>query len=129
MIFYNKTDNSEHQFTLLNVKGVGSDSLLYNGATASKIYLPLKANDDTTSFECSYTVVVDEATSYSYPLNIKVAHTPMPQLISEECGCVMFQTVNNVWFEGEVSANWEVVIYNPNVTNVENDIHVQIYIP
>ena len=105
MVFYNKADNSERVFPLLAVKGVGSDSLLYNGASSSRLFF------------------------YTYPFTITVAHTPMPQLISEECGCVMFQTLNEVSFQGDVSATWETVIYNPEVTNVEEDIHVQIYIP
>lgn len=129
MVFYNKADKSERVFPLLVVKGVGSDSLLYNGASSSRLFLPLKANADTTRFECSYTDVIDSVTSYTYPFTITVTHTPMPQLISEECGCVMFQTLNEVSFQGDVSATWETVIYNPEVTNVEEDIHVQIYIP
>ncbi len=129
VIFYDEDDLSQHTFTYLTVKGVGTDSLLYDSVSTSTIYLPLKPNDDNTSFECTYSVAITDSTYEDFPFVINVSHTPQPQLISEECGCVMFQIINEFTLEGDAAADWRVEYYNTEITNVESDIHVQVYIP
>lgn len=109
----------------VTVKGVGNDSILYDGVSKlNVIYLPLKQNETSTSFEISFKATPNESVLRQYILT--VSHNSFPQLISEECGCVMFHTVDSAWWDGGLEMP-RIEVFNPNVINVENDVHLKIY--
>lgn len=109
----------------VTVKGMGNDSLLYDAvASLSVIYLPLKNSETSTQFEVTCQLSSDEgAMLQNYLLTIQ--HTNYPQLISPECGCVMFHTITDAQFVGQEGASM-VEIYNPQVVNIEQDVHIKV---
>ena len=58
---------------------------------------------------------------------LHINHTPMPQLISEECGCAMFHIVNEANLLNN-TYNFKLDIVNPNITNINNDKETPIKI-
>ncbi len=107
----------------VTVKGVDNDSILYDAvASLSVIALPLKNSEESTQFEVSFQTT-SEGAKQDYLLTIQ--HTNFPQLISPECGCVMFHSITDAQFVGESDAP-SVVIYNPQVMNVEDEVHLKI---
>jgi hypothetical protein len=106
----------------LTVIGVGSDSILYNNANVSAIYIPLHINNNITDYKLILpTIVEGKATPDTILLHIE--HTPMPQLISEECGCAMFHRINNVTLENN-TYNFKMQVTNPNVVNDDNETDI-----
>lgn len=103
----------------LTVIGVGSDSILYNNANVSAIYIPLHINSNITDYKLILpTKVEGKATPDTIILHID--HTPAPQLISKECGCAMFHHINNVTLENN-TYNFMMQVTNPNVVNDDNE--------
>ncbi len=124
--FLNAETLQPQDVTDLVVKGVGSDSVLYDMPTAiNVIYLPLKPDGSSTSFDISFKSTQNEEQAGQYQLT--VLHESYPQLISPECGCVMFHTIQGAQCSNE-SQTLQLEVYNPHVMNVENDVHLKIYL-
>ncbi len=117
--FLDSTTYKEKNIVGITVIGVDNDSILYNNATISAIYLPLHSNKTETSYNLILpTIVVGKSTQDTVLLHIE--HLPMPQLISKECGCAMFHQINNVTLENN-TYNFKMQVTNPNVVNDDNE--------
>lgn len=112
--------------TKLTVIGLGSDSVLYNNATLSAIYLPLHSDNTSTSFKFILPTK-EEGKETPDTILLHINHTPKPQLISEECGCSMFHTLNDAQLINN-TYNFKFDIVNSNITNIYNDKETQIKI-
>ncbi|HPG55919.1 MAG TPA: DUF6452 family protein [Candidatus Enterocola sp.] len=122
--FMDSTTLKPYTINGLTVQGVGSDSILYNKVNTSVIYLPLHDNAEQTDFKITIASTVEGEQDKEYIMHID--HTPRPQLISPECGCVMFQTVISADVS-PVMSDYTIEIYNAEVKNIENDIHLKIF--
>ena len=114
----------------LTVQGVANDSILYNNKTVNLISLPLHYNDNVTEYKLILpsrtkdSTTVDSITTYD-TIILHVEHTPQPQLISEECGCTMFQIINDATLINN-TYNFKLDITNSNVTNDDKETHIKI---
>ena len=100
-----------------------NDSILYNNATVSSISLPLHSNHTQTVFRLILPGRVDE--NIPDTILLSVDHTPKPQLVSEECGCVMFHTINEAKLLNN-TYNFKLQITNPNVVNDGENSNIKI---
>lgn len=107
----------------VTIQGIGSDSVLYSASSASSFYLPLKNAADSTAFNIAIT---NDTLTLSTELT--VWHKNKPQLVSEECGCVVFHVIDSIRFT-LLPESWNVSIYDSNVLNVENASHVHVTLP
>ena len=122
--FLDSTKYKAKNITSLTVFGVGSDSILYKNASVSAIYLPLKSNSNVTDYNIVLpTRVAGKETPDTIILHIE--HTPMPQLLSEECGCTMYHSINNATLENN-TYNFKLDITNPNVINDDSETNIKI---
>ena len=110
----------------LTIIGVGSDSILYNNASLSAIYLPLHSDNTSTSFKFILPTKV-EGKNTPDTILLHINHTPKPQLISEECGCSMFHLLNDAKLLNN-TYNFKLDIVDTNITNINNDKETQIKI-
>lgn len=124
--FLDSVSYKAKNITGLTVIGVGSDSVLYNNASLSAIYLPLHSNQANTNYKFILPTRVEGKTTPDTVL-LHINHTPMPQLISEECGCAMFHIVNEANLLNN-TYNFKLDIVNPNITNINNDKETPIKI-
>jgi hypothetical protein len=109
----------------LTIKGEGNDSILYNASSEQSVFLPLHQNQTVTRFEMSFLRHKEDTIPTAYTLEIK--HQPYPQLISEECGCTMFHTIESAQLYNDTDT-LDVEVYSSNIINVEGDVHVKVYL-
>ena len=122
--FLDSISYKKKNISSLTVLGLDNDSVLYYNANVSAIYLPLHINNNNTKYRVILpTRVAEKTTPDTILLNID--HTPMPQLISEECGCAMFHSLQNVALENN-TYNSKLDITNPNVINDDKETNIKI---
>lgn len=109
----------------VKVKGVGSDSILYDSVNVSKVYLPLHITKDTTEFQFKVAAIGDFKEGVEFTL--KVVHSTNPQFVSPECGCVPFQVIKKFEFS-KPELFKKVELYNSEIQNIEQDVHIKIYL-
>ena len=109
----------------ITIKGEGNDSLLYNASSQQTVFLPLHDSQSVTRFEVSFLRHKEDESVTNYVL--EVMHTPFPQLISSECGCVMFHSIESAQLYNATDT-LEVEVYSKNVINVESDVHLKVYL-
>jgi hypothetical protein len=126
--FLDSTNYKAKNIAELTVIGVENDSMLYNNATVSTIYLPLHSNRTETSYNLILPTRVAGKTTPDTIL-LYINHIPKPQLINEECGCAMFHTINDIKLINN-TYNFKLDIINLNVTNDKtyNDKETQVKI-
>lgn len=108
----------------LTVKGVGTDSILYNSVSASTVYLPLHIKSELTEYE--FTVEPEREEEVSINFTLSISHDVRPQFVSPECDCVPTYRIKNVTHTpNKLIRKFE--IYNDFVTNEEKAIHIKIY--
>ncbi|MEE1183172.1 MAG: DUF6452 family protein [Paludibacteraceae bacterium] len=107
----------------LTIKGEGNDSILYNASSEQSVFLPLHQNQTVTRFDMSFLRHKEDTVPTAYTLEVK--HQPYPQLISEECGCVMFHSIDTATCYN-AQESLRVEIYSTNVINVEGDVQLKI---
>lgn len=101
----------------LSVKGVGSDSLLYNAQSdLSTISLPLRADTLRTNYEVSW--AGGEGI-------LSIDHTNEETFISFECGCFVYHTLTDVQVAGNGLTSAEIVNQQVTVAN-ETHLHIRI---
>ncbi len=94
--FYSYNTLREISVDSISVGGVGAinDSLLINSASASKVYLPFRANQDSTSYFIRY-----EAKNLNYPElfdTITFKYKRIPYFASEECGAMYRYSIDKL---------------------------------
>lgn len=107
----------------LTVIGLLNDSILYNNTTKSSIELPLHSNQTQTVYRLILPARVNTGAKDTILLNVD--HTPNPQLVSPECGCVMFHTINDAKLINN-TYNFKMQLTNPNVVNDGEDSNIKI---
>lgn len=107
----------------LTVIGLLNDSILYNNTTKSSIELPLHSNQTQTVYRLILPARVNTGAKDTILLNVD--HTPKPQLVSLECGCVMFHTINDAKLINN-TYNFKMQLTNPNVVNDGEDSNIKI---
>ena len=111
-------DATGELFTLdsISVQAQGLEGVLYdNEKNVSTIYLPLKAVDNATT----YTLLLNDT-----PTVFTIQHQNTPQLLSMECGSVVFHYIDTASLVGESSISVDII--HPNVENKKNEIHLRI---
>ena len=107
----------------LTVIGLLNDSILYNNTTKSSIELPLHSNQTQTVYRLILPARVNTGAKDTILLNVD--HTPKPQLVSPECGCVMFHTINDAKLINN-TYNFKMQLTNPNVVNDGENSNIKI---
>jgi hypothetical protein len=125
LAFVDSTTLKPKKVSSFSIKGVGVDSVLYSNKEVDVAFMPLKQNAPESQFELSFLKNANDETATSYLLNI--TYEPYPQLISEECGCAMFYRIQSATCSNETDT-LHVEIYNADVINVEEDVHIKIYL-
>lgn len=122
--FLDSTKYKAKNITSLTVWGVDNDSILYNNASLSAIYLPLHSNSNITDYKF---VLPTRTEGKETPdtIILHIEHTPLPQLISEECGCTMYHTINNATLENN-TYDFKILVTNPNVVNDDTETNIKI---
>lgn len=108
----------------LTVKGVGSDSILYNNVNVNTVFLPMHLTADLTEYEFTILPPTEEQVVISFILSVK--HNVRPFFVSKECGCVASYEIRDMSYTPNVFIK-KAEIYNPSVLNVEGDVHIKIY--
>jgi len=109
-------------FPSVTVRGLGSDSVLYKSSSVSAIYLPLHVSKDSTNYVITFT---NGEKVYNDTLNI--FHTLNTQFLSPACGCVPTYVIDSFKIQNYGDLFKNIEFYNPEVKNIEQDIHVKIY--
>ena len=108
----------------LTVKGVGSDSILYNNVNVNTVFLPMHLTADHTEYEFTILPPAEDQVVISFILSVK--HNVRPFFVSKECGCVASYEIRDMSYTPNVFIK-KAEIYNPSVLNVEGDVHIKIY--
>ncbi len=108
----------------LTVKGVGSDSILYNNVNVNTVFLPMHLTADLTEYEFTILPPTEDQVVISFILSVK--HNVRPFFVSKECGCVASYEIRDMSYTPNVFIK-KAEIYNPSVLNVEGDVHIKIY--
>lgn len=123
--FVDSLSNQAINLNSLTVKAVGCDSVLYKNVTDKFVSLPLHITSNETDYKFAAAAFTEESDSVKFTL--KVYHTSAPQFVSPECGCVPYYKVDSVIVESETRRVTGVELYDDNVVNAENSVHVKIY--
>ncbi len=89
----------------LTVKGIGTDSILYNNSkSVSKIMLPMRQNTDSTCYALTYHGQTDTLLTY---------HDNTQSFVSLECGCVCTYQMRHIrhtrhWLDSLIIENKEI---------------------
>lgn len=113
--FLDSTTYKAKNISGLTVIGLNNDSILYNNRTLSSVQLPLHFNETHTVFRFILPTRV-EGNTVPDTILLKIDHTPKPQLVSKECGCVMFHTLHDAKLINN-TYNFKLQITNTNVVN------------
>lgn len=108
----------------VRVHGVGSDSILYDSVASQLLMLPL--HDAQTVTEYEVVVFAADTLHRDTTFVLHIEHTPLPQFISQECGCAMYHSLQSASFVGENVAKTITVISNQVTTN-DNEVHLQVH--
>lgn len=123
--FYQATYNSTSETTTISsetlknisVKGIGSDSILYENDTLSSVVLPLKKFENTTRFQITYGKLTD---------TITVLHTNTDTYISLECGCVKTFVLDSVYSTKHFIDSVKISLKDVNTTTSAKE-NIKIY--
>ena len=122
--FLDSTTIKKKNITGLTVQGVLNDSILYKNSSVNLISLPLHISNNKTNYKFILPSRIEGSTAPDTIL-LHIDHTPKPQLISEECGCAMYHTINDITLINN-TYNFRLDITNTNVTNDDKEAHIKI---
>jgi len=111
------TSDTDTVLTDLDIKGIGNDSLLYEDASLSKLFLPLSMHSDTTAFQIKIKTLLDTLW-FSYKRTL--VH------VSGDCGMFVESDIDTVWFTGRFIDS--IAISDPFIRYNENIENIKIYI-
>ena len=104
--------------TNLYIAGIGrEDSLVYDSATVSDLFLPLSMHRDTTGFIIKVKTLIDTLW-FAYSRNLTY--------VSGDCGMAVEIDVDTVWFTDRFLDS--VVIIQPLIRYNENVENIKLYI-
>ncbi|GAF03412.1 DUF6452 family protein [Saccharicrinis fermentans] len=115
--FYSSYQSSDTDSSVSNVLiySTGVDSILYDEATVSDVYLPLSMENDSSQFIIEINDLKD---------TISFVHQKELNFVSGECGFIFsfyLDTVmySDVSFIDSVAIDYDEVVYNENLENVK----------
>lgn len=111
---FGKTDK-DTTLRRFSAYGIGhKDSLIYDTATVSKVFLPLKFDNDTTTFVLQAITVID---------TITIIASKEEKYISREHGFTFNMLVKKIIYTNNfidsAAINYPSIIYNENLQNVK----------
>lgn len=121
--FYADSSRNEITVDSISIGGVGApeDSLLLNNATASKVYLPFRADRGATSFYIHYDQEHLSDTSLNDTLTFTYSSEPF--FASDECGAMYRYTITSCDYTTHLITSVEVI--DPLITNADIErIHI-----
>ena len=119
-VFYSDSTKKAVSVDSVTVKGVGSDSIIYDNETLSQLELDLNSNATETKY-----VIQTVSNSDVFTDTLTLQHTNKPWFQSMECGCMVFSTLTGCTTNGDIFKS--VTIEDKNVTNIETE-HVILYL-
>ncbi|OQC02816.1 MAG: hypothetical protein BWX77_00993 [Bacteroidetes bacterium ADurb.Bin090] len=119
--FYSSETGKAGSIEKVSVRGLGSDSLIYNDKTLSKLALPLRSDAQESVF-----IIEIEQSSIVFRDSLSLSHTNNEWFISMECGCIVLHTLLDAR-PGGASFIDSVCIVNPEIKNAVTE-HVKIYL-
>lgn len=108
----------------LTVKGVGSDSVLYNNVSVNSVYLPLHLTQNITEYEFVLKPETEEEVTVSFILTVNCNVRPF--FVSKECGCVASYYIKGMAYTPNTFVK-KAEIYKAEILNLEGDVHIKIY--
>lgn len=114
----------EHTPDSLSVWGLGNDSLLYDRAQTNYVYLPLNKNAASSTFVLHYWYSPDENTHIDAQDTLVVSFVNTNTYISLECGCFVYQTLQDFQFTRHALDSIEVLNQQVNTFDEE---HIRLY--
>ena len=117
---YSQETNKLVSVAKVTVKGIGSDSIIYNNISLNEFSLELNPNTNETKF-----VVMVTAESVYYLDTLTFIHTNRPWFQSMECGCMTFSTLDTCLTTGRIFKSVEITEHE--VTNLAIE-HVKLKI-
>lgn len=118
--FYSAATEASVILDSLDIGGIGApdDSLLLKaGHAAYNLYLPFRADRETTSFRIHYAYPQQGLDSPEFDDIIEFRYTSTPQFASEECGAYYAYTITGVEYTRHLIDS--VAVTDPVITNVE----------
>lgn len=80
---------SSNKWDKVSVRGIGSDSMIYNASTSVKMLsLTLRADTNVTQFEIEWKQHKD---------TLSIQHINDYQYVSLACGCNVYHVIDSVW--------------------------------
>lgn len=104
----------------VSVKGLGSDSMIYDNKTLAQLALPLRHDAQESVF-----IIEILQSSLLFRDSLRFLHTNNEWFISMECGCVVQHSLLDVQ-TGRAGFIDSVRIVNSDIQNIETE-HVKIY--
>lgn len=124
--FYSASTGKAISVTGLSVMGVGapSDSLLYTSSeTLSQIYMPLRARDNVTAYQLSFSDPADPQSGAAAVDEITFEYTATPWFASEDCGAMYRYHIDKLEYTTRVIDRVEIV--DSLITNFDIEtIHI-----
>jgi len=119
--FYSAETGKAGSIEKVSVRGLGSDSLIYDNKTLSKLALPLRSDALESVF-----IIEIEQSSTVFRDSLRLSHTNNDWFISMECGCIVLHTLFDARPGGAGFID-SVRIVNPEIKNAVTE-HVKIYL-
>ncbi|MBQ6766600.1 MAG: hypothetical protein IJP50_06310 [Paludibacteraceae bacterium] len=108
----------------LTVKGVGSDSILYNNVNVNSVFLPLHITQEKTEYEFVIKPATEEEVTVSFVLTVNCNVRPF--FVNKECGCVASYYIKDMSYTSNTFVK-KAEIYKAEILNLEGDVHIKIY--
>lgn len=123
MTFYSRSTSSALTIDSISVRGIGTDSILYDKSREVKyISVPLRINSNESAFQLNF--YRSNSSANAQTDTVRFYHQNRPQYISPDCGCSVFYHIDSVSHTRHRIDT--VKIKQPEITN-QNEEHLQIY--
>ncbi len=119
--FYSSETGKAGSIEKVSVRGLGSDSLIYDNKTLSKLALPLRSDAQESVF-----IIEVEQSSTLFRDSLRLSHSNNEWFISMECGCLVLHTLLDARPCGASFID-SVRIVDPEIKNAVTE-HVKIYL-
>ena len=107
----------------INVKGVGTDSILYkNRRSVNSIKLPLKKSLEKSDTQCAFEIIFNDVTDI-----VTINYTNKPYYVSLECGCEILPVIESITTTRNFIDSVEIVDKEVKLLNPKNAENIKIY--
>ncbi len=123
--FYSAATGKEVSISQIQIRGIGAPAdsvLLASTVQASKVYLPMRPDGGTTSWEVSYRQPGIDSPAYND--TIQFVSTAIPYFASNDCGAMYFYRIESVKYTRHLIDS--IAVGDSLITNVERE-RIRIY--